>query len=255
MVDLRRFGWNSFFSSQCPSGSVGRVALARREHFVVWTEQGELEASASGNLRYAHQNWPCAGDWVVLRDNSVIIDVLQRRTQLSRREPGRKVQEQILANIDVLFIVSGLDHDYNLRRLERYFVLARESGARPVVLLNKADLRSDFEIAVAETRQLAPEIPVLALSAWERWGFDKLPMLIKPVETAALIGSSGVGKSTILNHILGADRQRISSVRDTDSRGRHTRMFAGIPSVEKRCSGQQRKFFYPAVRERALEYR
>lgn len=222
MAELQQFGWNTFFSGQCPNGPVGRVALARREHFVVWTERGEVEATVSGVLRHGNGNWPCVGDWVILRGESVIVDVLQRQTQFSRRQPGKNLCEQVLAaNIDVLFIVSGLDHDYNPRRLERYLLLARESGARPVVLLNKADLRNDAAITVAETEMLAPGVPVIALSALKGWGFEALPKLIERGETAALIGSSGAGKSTILNQLMGEHRQRTSPVREADSRGRH----------------------------------
>jgi ribosome biogenesis GTPase / thiamine phosphate phosphatase len=221
-VNLERIGWSDFFANECPDSKVGRVALATREHFILWTQDGEIEATASGSLRHANAMWPCVGDWVVLRGESVILDVLPRRTQLSRKEPGKEVREQVLAaNIDVLFIVSGLDHDYNPRRLERYVVLAHQSGARPVVLLNKADLRSDVDAVVEDTESLVPGTPVFCLSALEGWGLDAPTKLVKLGETAALIGSSGAGKSTILNRILGEHRQRTGGVREADSRGRH----------------------------------
>jgi ribosome biogenesis GTPase len=137
------------------------------------------------------------------------------------------VREQVLAaNIDILFIVSGLDHDFNERRIERYLVMARESGAQPVVLLNKVDLVEslglDLEDVLSRTRALSPDAPVLPLSALSDHGLDALPALLEPGQTAALIGSSGVGKSTILNRLLGDERQRTTAVREGDSRGRHT---------------------------------
>ena len=222
-MDLFLIGWNNYFASQCPNGRFGRVALASRERFTIWTERGEIEATVSGKLRHDLTTWPYVGDWVVLRDDSVIVDVLPRRTELVRKQPGKEVRQQVLAaNIDVLFVVTGLDADYNPRRLERYVVLAHESRARPVVLLNKADLCSDPAASIRETRTIALGIPVIAVSALEGWGLDALPDFLQKGETAALIGSSGAGKSTIVNRLLNDERQRTTAVRESDNRGRHT---------------------------------
>ena len=226
-MNLEEFGWSSFFQDQLTEGLPGRVASANHGRFLVWTETGEVDASVSGLLRRSALLWPAVGDWVVLRDDvAVIVKVLDRRTKLSRKQPEREVREQVLAaNIDVLFIVSGLDRDYNERRIERYLVMARESGARPVVLLNKADLAGELGLdladVVARTARLSPGVEVLALSAKSDHGLDALPAQLKPGETAALIGSSGVGKSTILNRLLGDERQRTNAV-SADDRGRHT---------------------------------
>ena len=126
-MHLEQFGWSDFFAEQCAGTRGARVAAAHYEQFVVWTEQGELDAEPSGSLRYASELWPVVGDWVVLREGaSVIEQVLRRRTTLSRRQPGRGAREQVLAaNVDVLFIVTALGADYSPRRLERYLVLAR----------------------------------------------------------------------------------------------------------------------------------
>src|SRR5581483_10865670 len=113
-MNLFEIGWASYASAEAPKNSYGRVALATREHFLVWTERGEVEATVSGRLRHLNQSYPCVGDWVVLREGDVIAEVLPRRTKLSRKEPGKEIKEQILAaNLDVLFVVSGLDRDYN----------------------------------------------------------------------------------------------------------------------------------------------
>ena len=227
-VDLRKYGWNEFFQRQRVAGIVGRVASANHGRFLVWTATGEVDASVTGVLRKSSTLWPAVGDWVLLRDDAeVITKVLERQTKLSRKQPEREVREQVLAaNIDILFIVTGLDRDYNVRRIERFLVMAKESGARPVVLLNKVDLVEqlglDLPAIVAQTQQLSPEITVVPISALSDHGLDALPALLAPGETAALIGSSGVGKSTILNRLHGEANQRTTAVRVSDSRGRHT---------------------------------
>jgi ribosome biogenesis GTPase len=228
---LQNLGWTSFFESQlatAPSGTPGRVASANHGRFLVWTEAGEVDASVSGVLRKSGALWPAVGDWVILRSDDAVIDrVLIRQTCVSRKQPEREIREQVLAaNIDVLFIVSGLDRDYNPRRIERFLVMANESGARPVVLLNKADLAPqlglDLAEIVASVQQLSPTIAVLSISAASDQNLDAIPAQLAPGQTAALIGSSGVGKSTILNRLLGDERQRTNAVRESDSRGRHT---------------------------------
>jgi ribosome biogenesis GTPase len=183
-VLLKEFGWNDFFSSQLAGGAVGRVASANHGRFLVWTEAGDVDASVSGLLRRSSPIWPAVGDWVVLREDAeVIVKVLERKTKLSRKQPEREVREQVLAaNIDVLFIVSGLDRDYNERRIERFLVMAQESGARPVVLLNKADLAGelglDLDEVVSRTRKLCPGVTVAPLSAKSDHGLDALPAFL-----------------------------------------------------------------------------
>jgi ribosome biogenesis GTPase len=227
-VILEQLGWNSFFQSQMVAGIPGRVAAANHGRFLVWTETGEVEVGVTGSMRQNSALWPAVGDWVVLReDGLVIVKVLERRTKLSRKHAERLVREQVLAaNIDVLFIVSGLDRDYNERRIERYLVMAHESGARPVVLLNKTDLADELGLDIAEvvarTALLAPGVQVIPLCALSDHGLDALPTLLATGETAALIGSSGVGKSTMLNRLIGNEQQRTNAVRARDSRGRHT---------------------------------
>jgi ribosome small subunit-dependent GTPase A len=224
-MDLQKIGWNDFFADQCRDTPYipGRIALVRRGHFILWTEAGECSSPGNRQLRRGENDWPCIGDWVLLREESSIVSVLARRTKLSRKQPGSQVGEQILAaNMDVLFIVSGLDLDYNPRRLERYLVLAHESGARPVLVLNKADLCDDASGMIAEIRRISSGAPVLAMSATEGWGVSDLADCVNPGQTAALIGSSGAGKSTIINTLLGTQRQRTQHVLDAGSRGRHT---------------------------------
>ena len=227
-MQLEELGWTGFFASQQYAGVPGRVASAIRECYVIWTEQGEIEASISGQIRHAGGMLPAVGDWVALRPGMPVIDsVFQRRTLLSRRQPGRAIDEQVLAaNIDVLFVVSGLDHDFNERRIERYLVVARQSGARLVILLNKADLAASYGVDLAATverlERWSGGAKVLPLSALSGKGLAALGALLQPGQTAALIGSSGVGKSTIVNGLLGESRQAVRQVREGDDRGRHT---------------------------------
>jgi len=226
-VQLQDLGWNAFFASQQFTGVPGRVASASRDRFLVWTEAGAVEATVSGNLRRSASAWPAVGDWVVLRPDAPLIErLLERRTVLSRKQAGRAIAEQVLAaNIDVLFIVSGVDGDFNERRIERYLVVAHQSGARPVILLNKADLAQDYGIdlaAIIERIERSNAAPVLPVSALAGDGLSALETFLYRGETAALIGSSGVGKSTLVNALLGETRQITRSVRSGDDRGRHT---------------------------------
>src|ERR1700730_14428328 len=160
-MSLEQFGWNSHFQNEFaqvsgPGKTAARVTCLDRGLFVVWGETGEIEATVSGQLRHSSQDWPAVGDWVVLEDGSRISAVLPRKTALSRKQPGAVTEQQVIAaNIDVVFIVSGLDGDFNPRRIERYLLLARDSGASPVVVLNKADVCVESSQALENTEALA----------------------------------------------------------------------------------------------------
>jgi len=227
-MSLERFGWKSHFESAfarvCEAGlQPARVALADRERFLVWTESGEAEATVSGRLRHRSEDWPVVGDWVALEQGCRIVHILPRRTAFSRKQPGAVTREQLIAaNIDILFVVCGLDGDFNPRRIERYLLLAWESGAKPAVVLNKADVCVDVAEAAAQVAEIASGAPVLTVSAREGWGLPALEEHLKPRLTAAFAGSSGAGKSTLVNRLLGRAQQTVHEVRASDSRGRHT---------------------------------
>jgi ribosome biogenesis GTPase / thiamine phosphate phosphatase len=209
----------------------GRVVRENRGLYRVLTEPGEVVASASGRLRLDARgriDLPAVGDWVALRAETataraVVQAVVPRRSAFIRRAAGEDGAEQVVAaNVDSVLLVSGLDHDFNPRRIERYVLLAWESGARPVVVLNKADLRDDVADCRRAIEQLAPGVDVHAVSARDPSSLAVLQPYLAPGRTVALLGSSGVGKSTLLNRLIGSDVQATRAVRARDQRGRHT---------------------------------
>lgn len=236
-MDLNILGWNSFFAEHFRPYAgqgylAGRVAMESKHIYKVYTEQGEMLAEISGKMRYhasCRSDYPAVGDWVVMTcragdDKATIHALLPRLSKFSRKVAGAQVEEQIVSvNIDTIFLVSALNNDYNIRRIERYLTMARDSGASPVIVLNKADLCSDVESRVAEVERIAPGVPIHVVSCVNKVGLEGLfACLDKPGHTAALAGSSGVGKSSLINLLTGRDMQRVNLVREGDDRGRHT---------------------------------
>jgi len=235
MTNLEDLGWDSSFAEAFreheANGCVpGRVASAQREVYIVWTATGERRAGLAGRLRHAAavaSDLPAVGDWVAVRPGpsggaAPILGVLPRKSAFSRKLAGEATDEQVLAaNVDTLFLVSGLDRDFNPRRIERSLVLAWESGASPVLLLNKADACADPEVLADEARAAAPGVPVHVVSARAGTGLDGLAGFLRRVRTVALVGSSGVGKSTLVNRLVGGDVQETRDVRARDGRGQH----------------------------------
>ncbi len=226
---------------------LGRVAVSYGDRYHLYTESGELEAEPSGSLWYRTEDraaMPVTGDWVAARkvgpDQAIVDAVLPRRTCFSRRAAGTSEEQQpVAANIDLVFLVCGLDGDFNLRRLERYLALAVESGVQPVVVLNKSDLCAETDAARAQAAGVAGTAPVVICSARETDGIDALRSFLRPGRTVALLGSSGVGKSTIVNRLLGEERMRTREVRLSDSRGRHTTTHRELTAARCRRSADR----------------
>ncbi len=209
--------------------ALARVAVAHRDLYRLYTESGEIAGEPSGTLWYAAADaasMPAVGDWVAARivnaEQAIVEAVLPRQSCFFRRAAGKREERQaIAANLDLVFLVCGLDGDFNLRRLERYLTLAAEGGVVPVIVLNKADFCDD-PLARARDAAAISKAPVVTLSALAADGIAPLTPFLEGAPTIALIGSSGAGKSTIANALLGEDRLRTGAVRESDSRGRHT---------------------------------
>ena len=231
MTHLETLGWDgnwaAAFAAQAASGwEAARVGVAHRGAYVVHTEAGEATASLSGRVLHDGQD-AVVGDWVALRrppqGQARIEHVLPRRGALFRLAAGSGHRSQVLAaNVDLVLLLCGLDGDFNPRRVERALVAVAESGARPVVVLNKADACDALDERRRDMEAAAPGVPVLAISALTGAGVEPLAALITSGSTVVLLGSSGVGKSTLANRLLGQETQATAEVRAHDSRGRHT---------------------------------
>ena len=230
------WGWNSYFEAFWGGGDwknavPARVIAQQRKFWRVAGVFGECWAEASGKLRLAADegaDWPAVGDWVVVElhgagSTGVIHEVLPRRSKFVRKMAGKKMEEQVIAaNVDTALLVSALDGDFNPRRVERYLAQCWESGARPVIVLNKADACDEVREKAVEMERVAIGTAVCVVSARTGQGFGELEEFLRPGHTLVLLGSSGVGKSTIANRLLGEALQEVQPVRESDSKGRHT---------------------------------
>jgi len=230
-LDLESLGWDASFADafrpfEHEGLAPARVAVEHRSEYVVYTEQGELRAELTGKLRHDEEH-AAVGDWVAValradEGRATIHAILPRRSAFVRKVAWAETKPQVVAaNVDVAFVVCGLDANYNVRRIERFLTLAWESGAQPVVLLTKADLCEDVEARVYEVESVAFGVPVHAVSAPHGDGVETVRSYIPEGRTAALLGSSGVGKSTLVNALVGEELLATQDVRE-DGRGRHT---------------------------------
>jgi ribosome biogenesis GTPase / thiamine phosphate phosphatase len=227
---LELLGWCSFFANQVdvvpPGCEPGRVTADHGQEVAVAVAGGAVSAATRPKDDTALR--PTVGDWVLVapggpRDLYRIARLLARRTALIRKVAGAVTEQQVLAaNVDVVLVVMGLDGDANVRRLERWIAAVWESGAEPAVLLNKADLAADPAAWLATVAEIAPGIGVHLVSAVTGDGTEVIGRLLAGGRTGVLVGSSGVGKSTLINRLLGEERQRVAGVRRGDNRGRHT---------------------------------
>ncbi len=240
---LRRLGWDDrlerLFSEHAAAGlRPARVVTEERGSYTIVTDDGELRATLSGRFRHGADAapttesgpaYPAVGDWVAIQDagdgvSGVVHAVLPRSSAIVRRAPSdRGIDAQVVAaNVDVAFLMTSLNRDFNLRRLERYLVVAWESGAMPVVVLSKTDLADDVESRRLAAQAVAPGVEVLAVSAVTGEGLDDVRAHLRPGRTVVFVGSSGVGKSSLVNALAGERLIATSEIREDDARGRHT---------------------------------
>lgn len=232
--NLTSFGWDEFFADHfqpyaADGYTSGRIAVEHKHSYRLYSEWGEVYGEISGKLRHEaldRGDLPVVGDWVVINpspERVIIHAVLPRKSMFTRKVAGLRTEKQIVAsNIDTVFLVTSLNQDFNPRRVERFLIVAWESGARPIVILSKSDLCDDVEERIDEIKAVAGDVPIHAVSAVRRAGLDQLAQYLKHGQTAAFLGSSGVGKSTLINYLLGREYLRVQETREHDDRGRHT---------------------------------
>lgn len=235
-MNLTDYGWNQTLAKQAENAfegdkAVGRVVSEYKGQYKIVTEHGFFLAEVSGKMRHlalGREDYPAVGDWVSVDERpadgkATIHKILPRFSKFSRNMAGLTTEEQIVAaDINTVFLVMAMNHDFNVRRLERYLTMAWDSGANPVIVLSKSDLCDHVDEKVAEVEEVAFGVPIHVVSAVHDTGREQLEAYLGKGKTAVFLGSSGAGKSTLTNWLYGRELQTVNNVREDDDRGRHT---------------------------------
>ncbi|GKV57102.1 putative ribosome biogenesis GTPase RsgA [Sporosarcina sp. NCCP-2222] len=239
MTNLQQLGWTELREqdwSALPEGMKqkslpGRVTLEHKRMYRVITEEGEWLSVCSGTMEHMaseRRDFPAVGDWVAVEkmpgeQRGIIHSLLPRTSLFSRKSAGMTITEQIIAtNVDIVFLVMSLNQDFNERRLERYLIASYDSGALPVILLTKKDLCAEPDVFIEKAQWIAPGTDIITVSNHTREGLDEVQAILQNGKTAALLGSSGVGKSSLTNALLEDGKMEIQDIREDDAKGRHT---------------------------------
>ncbi|MCB0728592.1 MAG: ribosome small subunit-dependent GTPase A [Ignavibacteriae bacterium] len=236
LTELTKYGWDDFFENQLNEFSekelhAGRVAIENKSNYLLYTEFGEYSGELSGKFYYdadSRGGLPAVGDWVMFRPvhnekKAVIENVLNRRNKFSRKVVLEKINEQVIAaNIDYLFIVTSFNLEFNIKRIERYLTLAYDNGLNPVIILSKEDLCEDTAEIISEVRSISGDADIHPISAIENKGMEELKKYLEGNRTAAVVGSSGVGKSTLINVLTGTNNIPVNMIGDYKDKGKHT---------------------------------
>lgn len=236
-ISIKKLGFQRWFQDRIDPAKlidslIARVTTVHKESYIITNEKGDVPAEITGKLMFGADSpldYPAVGDWVYAQflDNdsfAVIHEIFQRKSLLKRKTSGKKIEFQLIAaNIDTSLIMQSLDANYNLRRLERYMVMINESNIQPVVLLSKSDLLplNDIEKRVADIHSLMPKVQIVPFSNKDKSGLDRVKDILTPGNTFCLLGSSGVGKTTLLNNLIGEALFETQSVREKDGKGKH----------------------------------
>ncbi len=231
-LSLDQLGWSKFFSDQISEPlsqlSPARVTSAHAESWEVMGERGLVTAVPTGQLRFSGERWPAVGDWVLVHHNpggelATIAHVLERRTVLARKAAGRRIEKQVIAaNVDVVLVVTSFGPDFSPARIERYLSAIGAGGASPVLVLSKLDLSEHPQSTIGQAHALAGGAEALVTSVETGHGVDEVASYDRPGQTLVFVGSSGVGKSSLLNALLHKEAQPVQPIRTRDGTGRHT---------------------------------
>lgn len=234
--NMEKYGYVNFFENQVNQANVsfidlipGRIIAVHKEQYKLVTEYGENDAKLKGSLFYndkIHNVYPTVGDFVLVKYNplgeDIIYHVLERKSKFSRLDSFNKVEQIVAANFDYVFIMLSLNNDFNVNRIERYLTAAWQSGALPVIILTKLDLCDNYTLQKERIEEIAPAVPIVAVSAFTGEGLEQLRTYIAPYKTVVFLGSSGIGKSSLVNAIFGEEIMKVNTIREDDSKGRHT---------------------------------